>query len=327
MKKLIAALLTLTLLCVALVSCSSKPADDTQLRIGYLTGPTGIGMAKLINDNKDNTEKYAFKSYVNDTATAMAELKLQKIDVICMPTNAVPTYYTKNTDCIVLSINTLNTLFFLTDGGVTINSLSDLEGKTIYTCEAGTPKLILKALLEQAGVNATIATQISNDKKIADPEALKNEIVNGTVSIAFAPEPIVSASAAARQGAQKAPYTIALSCDEEWKRVFNTDSEIAMGCIVANKTFVDAHPQLIKDFLEEYEDSIEFISNPENIDSATQYVVDAKILPNTKVAKSALTNLGDSIAYIDGADMKSTLEYLYNLMKISLPSNSLYYEK
>jgi hypothetical protein len=55
--------------------------------------------------------------------------------------------------------------------------------------------------------------------------------------------------------------------------------------------------------------------------------VDAKILPNAKVAKSALTNLGDSIAYIDGTDMKSTLEYLYNLMKISLPSNSLYYEK
>ena len=63
MKKLIAALLTLTLLCVALVSCSSKPADDTQLRIGYLTGPTGIGMAKLINDNKDNTEKYTYDVY------------------------------------------------------------------------------------------------------------------------------------------------------------------------------------------------------------------------------------------------------------------------
>lgn len=328
MKKLIATLLLLTLTAFTFISCSNgSDSDDTQLRIGYLTGPTGVGMAKMIKDNNASSEKYSFKSYVNDSATAMADLKTNKIDVICMPTNAVPTYYTKNTDCIVLSINTLNTLFFLTDKTVTVNSLEDLEGQTIYTCEAGTPKLILKALLDEAGVNATIATQVGDDKKIADPEALKNEIVNGNVSIAFAPEPIVSASAAARQGSQKTPYTVALSCDEEWKQVFGQDSVIAMGCIVANKTFVEAHPQVISNFLEEYEESIDFMSNPENIDSATQYVVNASILPNAKVARSALTNLGSSIAYIDGEEMKDALEYLFTLMNITLPDGSLYYEK
>lgn len=328
MKKLIATLLLLSLTIFAFVSCSSNnEPDNTQLRIGYLTGPTGVGMAKLIKDNNNSTEKYSFKSYVNDSATAMADLKTNKIDIICMPTNAVPNYYTKNNDCIVLSINTLNTLFFLTDETVTINSLEDLEGQTIYTCEAGTPKLILKTLLKEAGVKATIATQISDDKKIADPEALKNEIVNGNVPIAFAPEPIVSASAAARQGSQKTPYAIALSCNEEWKQVFGEDSVIAMGCIVANKTFVEAHTKVINNFLDEYEESIEFMSSPENIDSATQYVVNAGILPNAKVAKSALSNLGESIAYIDGDEMKSALEYLFALMNITLPDDSLYYEK
>ena len=41
----------------------------------------------------------------------------------------------------------------------------------------------------------------------------------------------------------------------------------------------------------------------------------------------ALKNLGTSIAYIDGDDMKAALINFYNAIGVALPDASFYYEK
>ena len=52
MKKVISLLLLITLILSLLVSCDGEePKDETVMRIGYMQGPTGMGMAKLIHDN------------------------------------------------------------------------------------------------------------------------------------------------------------------------------------------------------------------------------------------------------------------------------------
>ena len=54
MKKIISLLLVLAVM-LCIVSCSFLNTENnegkTAIRIGYLTGPTGMGMAKLIHDN------------------------------------------------------------------------------------------------------------------------------------------------------------------------------------------------------------------------------------------------------------------------------------
>ena len=45
------------------------------------------------------------------------------------------------------------------------------------------------------------------------------------------------------------------------------------------------------------------------------------------MAKKALANLGNSICYIDGGDMKETLTAFYTALGIALPDDSFYYEK
>ena len=324
MKKIITALLILALAFSALVSCSSDTPDDTQIRIGYLNGPTGIGMAKLINDNKNDTTKYSFKSFKSDNTAAIASLKAGEVDVICLATNLAANI---KDESVVLSINTLNTLFFISDENHSLTSLSDLNGQTIYTCKAGTPKIILEALLSEAEISATVKTETESGAQITDPDALRAQIIAGTVPIAFAPEPIVSASGVARESSGKQPYSVDLDCDSLWVETFGEDSVLPMGCIVTRKDFAAAHPDVIDDFLDEYATSIEYMSDPQNIDSAAQYVTDAEILPNIKIAKSALANLGDSIAYIDGDAMKDALEAFYTLIGVALPSDDFYYEK
>ena len=329
MKKILATILLLTLTLFALASCNDNTAPQEPevetMRIGYLTGPTGIGMAKLINDYKDvENAKYTFKNYKTDQTAAMGELLTNKIDAICLPTNVAAKYYkAQNENCYVLAINTLNTLFFITDDSTAITSLSDLDGKTVYTCSNGTPKIILDALLAKANINATVKTEV-NGQNIVTPDDLRAQIIAGNVNIAFAPEPIISAAKAARQKDGLTPYDVDLNCDTLWKQNFT--SELAMGCLVVNAEFADKNPNFITTFLKEYGDSIDYISNPDNLDSAASYVANAGILPSLPVAKSAISNLGDSIDLITGTDMRNTLEKFYEVIKEPLPDRYFYYE-
>ena len=124
MKKLLSLLLVLATLMTLLFSCSNP--DDTIIRVGYMAGPTGMGMAKLVCDN--NTEKYEFTKYA-DTATAKADLTAGNVDIICLPTNEAAAYYDKDSNLRMLAINCLNSLFLITDKETSVDDLSDLEGK------------------------------------------------------------------------------------------------------------------------------------------------------------------------------------------------------
>ena len=61
MKKLIALILVLASLALTFASCSLLPEknekDNTVIKIAYMNGPTGMGMAKLIHDNTDESGK------------------------------------------------------------------------------------------------------------------------------------------------------------------------------------------------------------------------------------------------------------------------------
>ena len=91
MKKILALTLSVMLAAVLLVGClpTQNPNDTTKIRIGYMAGPTGMGMAKLVADNgglEEGNEKYSFTKYA-DTNAAKSDLAAGKIDVICLPTN------------------------------------------------------------------------------------------------------------------------------------------------------------------------------------------------------------------------------------------------
>ncbi len=328
MKKLIAAILLLVMAAFAFTSCKK---DDTQIRVAFMSGPTGIGMAKLINDygGVNASEQYDFIKYVN-TTDANTDLMTGKIDIACLPTNEAAKYYNKeNSDMQVLAINCLNSLCLLTNDNVTVNSIEDLNGKTIFTCKNGTPKIILKKLLEAYNINATVADTVGEGDTamtITTPQDIPPYIVGNKVDIIVAPEPIVSNALSN----PKAQHKVTLDLGELWDEKF--DTPIAMGCIVARKAFINEHPVAIKNFLEAYEDSIDYMSDSDNLNTAAQYIVDAGIIEKLEAAKSALTNLEDAIDYIDGKEMKDTLENIYNIFGSTspviggkLPDDGFYY--
>lgn len=338
MKKLIALLLLLTSFTLSFASCDrlfGKESKDTIIRIAYMNGPTGMGMAKLIYDNGgvQGNEKYEFIKY-SDAALATADLVAGNIDMACIPTNTAASLYNKNGKVEVLALNCLNSLFIMTKSGVEINDISDLEGKTIYTIQNGTPAPILRYLLEQSGVNATVKTTIGegeNEKTLAAPTDLAVQLIAGNVEIALVPEPVATAAPLKISSQNKDyTYTVAIDLTDAWSEI--SDTPVSMGCIVANKDFVSKNKDAVNTFLDEYKLSIEYVSNEENLENAAMYVVDAGVLDAVAAAKKSLINLGDAIAYIDGAEMKNLLVGFYtaiglNLVGGKLPDNEFYYER
>ena len=339
MKKLIALILTVAMLAISLISCgqnkNDEEADNTVIRIAYMNGPTGMGMAKLIHDNGgvDGNEKYQFIKY-SDASLATADLKEGKVDMACIPTNTAATLYNKTGSIQVLALNCLNSLYIMTKTGVSIEDFADLEGKTIYTISNGTPAAILKHLLKESDINATVKTSIGegdDEKELTSPNDLASQLIAGKIDIALVPEPVATA-APLKIASQNKDYTysVAINLTSAWADV--SESPVAMGCIVASNDFIENHKSLVDSFLAEYKSSIEFVANSENLDTAAQYVVDAGVLDALPAAKKSIKNLGGAIAYSDGAKMKQTLVSFYNAIGLNLvggklPEDDFYYEK
>ena len=317
MKKIIALLLTLFIAVGVLASCNQpEGSETTTIKIGVMNGPTGMGMAKLINDNGAESEKYVFSSFSSPT-DATASLQNGELDMLCVPTNLAANLAKKNSDFIsVAAVNCLGSLYVVTDGSVQLTSLSDLDGKTVYCGEpTSTTPAILNYLFNLYNINVDLRIESTN-------EVVSAKMAGGEISIAVLPEPKATAAIlAAKQNGHT--YSIALNISEEWSA--KSDSPLTMGCIIVKKSFLEENKAAVDAFLAEYKSSIEYIADSANHDTAAQMIVDAGILPKLPIANAALTNLYGSIVYIDGEEMKAALEGFYNAIGYDLPADSFYY--
>ena len=311
MKKLIALILALSVVLMLAVSCT--PAEDnTKITIGVLGGPTGMGMAKLMNDVGDESELYEFKLYSSPN-DAIPDLSNGTLDMLCLPTNTAATLSTKQ-DISVIAINCLGSLYLMTDDSTEINSFADLDGKTIYaSVPNSTTGPIINYLLEQNNVEANVVFE-------ADHDALVAKVVKDEAPIVVLPEPKATAALS-----KNSNYSIDLNLSEEWDEV--SDTPLTMGCIVARNDLIDEHPLAVDRFLTDYKTSIEFIGASSNTSEAVDMIVAQGIIPAKQMASKALVNLYGSIVYIDGAEMKSALIAFYNAIGQALPDESIYYAK
>ncbi len=317
MKKLLSLILTLTLLltCTAALASCGEPERVT-MHIGVMSGPTGMGMAKMMNDHKaEGDTTYVFDVYTNPQV-AIGDLASGELDAVCLPTNTAAAQAKAKEDYIsVVAVNTLGSLYLLTSENVTVTSLADLEGKTVYvSVPNSTTKPILAHLLSEAGVQATIEVEVDHDtlaKRMAEGAADR-------VDILVLPEPYVSKALT-----QNPSYSIDLNLSTEWSTL--SEDDLAMGCLVVRNEFLKANESTVQAMLKEYRDSINFIANPDNLEAAAAMIVEQNILGALPLAKKALTNLRGSIVYRDGDAMKQTLISFYTAIGLAQPTDDFYY--
>lgn len=272
-----------------------------KIRIITLAGPTGMGMAKLIDDNTNKKTAYDYEFTVSSDPTQVSpEVIKGNYDIAAVPVNLASVLYAKTEGKLqVAGINTLGVLYMLENGN-TINSVADLKGKTIYaTGQGSNPEYVLRYILTKNNIDPDKDVKI---EFLADHAELAAKLKTNAVAIGMLPEPQVTA---AMTGSQ---VRIALDLTAEWDKV--SEHKLVQGCIIVRKEFASKYPTALAKFLEEYKASVDFVNG--SIDEASALIEKAGIVPKAAVAKKAIPNC--NICLITGDEMKTSVEQMLKVL-------------
>lgn len=141
--------------------------------------------------------------------------------------------------------------------------------------------------------------------------------------IALLPQPFATVAASSIEGLRTV-----VDVNSAWNDL-NTGCDFITGVAVVRREFAQAHPELIKTFLEEYEASVAYVNA--NVDDAA-LLVEKNNIVKSAVAKVAIPKC--NITFVTGAEMKTKvsgfLSILYEMKPASvggaLPADDFYYE-
>ncbi|WP_308542138.1 MqnA/MqnD/SBP family protein [uncultured Oscillibacter sp.] len=349
MKKLFRSAAVLALaaaLLVSLTACgkeqetqpeTEEPVQEAPatLRVGALKGPTAMGLVELmkasdlVSAGEEVPQAYdnlpdAVDSYTFTLAAAATELAPQLVkgdlDIACVPANLAATLYQQTEgEVVTLGINTLGVLYIVENGNA-VQSLADLEGKTMVASgKDSTPEYALRYLLEENGVDPDTGVVI--DWKNEHSECV-SALASGAATIALLPQPFVTVAES------KMPeLRTALDLTEQWDALDN-GSALITGVVVARRDVVEAHPQAVERFLEQYAASVDWV-NANTADAAA--LIGEYGIVDAAVAEKALPAC--NIVCITGSEMKEKLSgYLQVLCDASadsvggaMPGDDFYY--
>ena len=285
-------------------SSAVDTADLGTATVAALKGPTAMGMVKMMSDDAaSDSPLYDFSIYASaDEITP--KLVQGELDIAAVPANLASVLYNNTEGQVqVLAINTLGVLYIVEDGD-TVQSVEDLKGKTIFASGKGsTPEYALNCMLTQNGIDPE--TDVTIEWKSEHSECV--------------------ASLAATENA------MALDITEEWEKLASangSDATLITGVVVGRKDFVEQNPQLVQEFLSQYEQSVAYTQ--EDTAGAAALVGQYDIVPEA-VAQKALPEC--NITFIKGDEMQAKLSaYLQTLLDQNpksiggqLPGDDFYY--
>ena len=312
--------------------------DDAQpdIRLAVLSGPTGIGAAKLLSDADAGLTANSYGYVIEtDNSALVAGLTTGEIDIATMASNMAVNLYNKNDgDVRIIAAGTLGVLHILEGkGGMEINSVADLAGKTIYSAGQGAnPEYILRHLLQKSGLEVVTdeeAVLDSTGEKVKivfrDAAEIQAGLLDEDSGIRYAMLPVPAATAAIFKGEGK--VRDAIDVTEAWSEL--QGGKLIMTAVVARAGFVEEHPDLVDAFLADYEASIDYVNN--NPDAAAELVAGYGLTPNAAIAKEAIPQC--NLVFLSGNDMMIDLsDYFQTLYEIdpasvgiSLPDDGIYY--
>ena len=288
---------------------SAKAEQDTsvQINVAAMSGPTGMGMAYLNSQSDAGETAYKYDiTYASSPDEVTGSLISGDIQIAALPVNLASVLYNKTEGQILTAaINTLGVLYIV-ENGESINSLADLAGKKIVASGQGsTPEYVLSYLLEKNGLTDQVEVEY-----VSEHDEAVTALANGNADIIMIPEPKVTAALSQVEGAR-----IAVDLTAEWDKV--SDAQLVQGVIVVQKAFAEEHPEIVDQFLEEYNESVEYTNA--NMEDAANLIEQYGIIPKAAVALKALPNC--NIVCITGDDMEKAMTDMLQVLYDANPSS------
>ena len=300
--------------------------EETAVNVMALKGPTAMGMVQLMDSAEAgsvNGNSYTF------TIAASADEVTPKLvqgeaDIAAVPANLASVLYNNTEGQVqVLAINTLGVLYIV-ENGDSVQSVSDLAGKTIYASGKGsTPEYALNYILSENGIDPETDVTIEWKSEHSECVAALASDENG---IAMLPQPFVTTAQT-----QNENLRVALDLTEEWDALqadAEAPSALLTGVVVVRTAFAEEHPEAVNAFLDSYKESVDYV-NANVADAAA--LIEKYDIVTAAVAEKALPYC--NITFIEGTEMQEKLSGYLNVLYEqnptsvggALPADDFYY--
>ena len=187
------------------------------------------------------------------------------------------------------------TLCTLSPFSTIYNTPNVLTAKTLTS----TPSLLYKTDARFAGTAAMSIFPCTIEYKSEHSECVAALAANED-AVAMLPQPFVTVAMT-----QNENIRVALDLTEEWEKASadgDTKATLITGVVIARNDFIEAHPDAVETFLQQYEASVNYVND--NVAEAAVLVGNYDIVA-AQVAEKAIPEC--NITFIAGNDMKAKL--------------------
>lgn len=330
-------LVTITLLTVALMmlaaftGCDSTETDvepssaapavteTTTITLGVPTAPPTLPILHMMEEKMLGENVKIDLDVWNAPEQLIAMVQDQKHDMFAFPLTVVAKLSNSGMDVRLMNVNTWGVTYFMTTDP-DFKTWSDLKGKTVYVpLQSSPPDALTQYFLNEAGL------KVGKDVEIvyASTAEVSQLLASGKAEYATLIEPQVAAAMSQNSNVRRA-----LSFEEEWKRVTNTDTMIPNAGFGTTQSFINEHPELVEQFQTAYAESVQWVlDNPSEAAQLAEKYLGMK----AAVVEKAIPNMG--LTFKSAKDAKSELDTFYQLLNDfnakmiggKLPDDAMYY--
>jgi len=210
------------------------------VRVAALNGPSAVGMAYLFENHPDLGGVESVFENAGAADVFLPKIIKGEYDIGILPPNAAAKVYNAQKGKILLAGVCGNGMLTVITRDSSINTMKDLNGKTVYVAGQGaTPEYMMRYLADKAGINVTLDFSIPTAELAA-------AIASGKIDTACVPEPFATVACMNSSDVRRA-----IDIQKEW----GTDN-YPMTVIVVRAEFAQKYPETVRAFLAAYKDSI-----------------------------------------------------------------------
>ena len=296
-------------------AANTETAAPVTVRLGGLTGPTTMGLVKLLEDAEAGKTENKYEYKLAGAADELSPLLIKgELDVLAGPVNLAAVLNAKTEGKVQLAaVTTLGVLSIFS--GSASNEGTDpwllLKGQTIYATGKGlTPEYNLRYLLAKHGLDPDKDVKIEFKSEPAEILSMYASSDKKESLYFMLPQPFASVAQT-----QYPELTKILDLSAEWDKL-GEDSKMITACLMVRREFAEKNPDAVATLLKEYEASASWVNaNTEEAAALTEKYINIK----APVAKKALPLC--NIVCITGEEMKKAASAYYKVLFDSNPAS------
>ena len=298
----------------------SPEPETVPLSVGVLRGPSGMGMACLMDEQVYSSavganlrpERPVILDYNFTLASSPAEVTAMlasgELDIAALPSNTAAALYNKLNGAVkALALTTRGVLYIL-EKGDEVHSIGDLRGRTVYMFGQGAnPEYALNHVLRENGLEPGVDVFI----EFRENEELVTLAAAGMVDLCMLPVPS-STAVLMRNG----DFRSAIELNDEWDKL-GSGGQLIMTCVVVRTAFLEAHPEAVRAFLEEYSLSLSAVTDL--APGVCELMASLGIVGSPAIAENAIPY--SNLCFITGPDMQPAIEGYYEVLFAADPAS------